>query len=362
MHTFFRQKRLWFIGVGLLAFFLVQISQRVNSAISEWYAIYIYPVFAFIIGKITAIVPFSIAEVIIVILPAILIGYTVLSIIFIVKKNRSYIKRLIANWLVFISVAYAMFILFCGINYNRISVADVYKLELKPTQVNVLMDLCAELVQNANLLKRKSELKQDTKVNRDIFKELAQQTHNAYATLENKGFLKRGFYGQLKPIVFSKVMSYTNIVGFFFPYTFEANIDIDVPIYTIPATMAHEMAHLRGYMKEDEANFISYLACVNSEYIDVQYSGIMMALTHSLNALYKVSPELHNQIFSFLSGDVVGDIMYNSSYWNQFEGKVAQVSTQVNNSYLKSQNQQDGVRSYGKVVDLLIAQYIKRNK
>lgn len=362
MRTFFKQKRLYFIGFGLIAFIIIQISVWINPQINEWYTIYIYPIFAFVIGKITGMIPFSIAEVTIVILPVIMIGYTVCSIIFIMKKNRSYLKKLIANWLVFVSLAYTLFVLFCGINYNRVSIAQSYGLELKPTQVNILMQLCSELVANANLLKRQTQLQQNQKANQYLFEELGQEASNAYAILEQKGVLKKGFYGKLKPVFSSELMSYTHIVGFFFPYTFEANINVDVPLYTIPATMAHEMAHLRGYMKEDEANFIAYLTCVNSPNIDFQYSGTMMALTHSLNALYKVHPDAYNQIFSFLSGDVVGDIVYNSAYWNQFEGKVAQVSTQVNNRYLMSQNQHDGVQSYGKVVDLLIAEYVKRKE
>ncbi|MEG2295979.1 MAG: DUF3810 domain-containing protein [Oscillospiraceae bacterium] len=362
MRLFLKQKRLYFIGAGLIALAITLISSRISPNINEWYTNHIYPIFAFTIGKLTGMIPFSVAEIIIVTLPMILAGYTIFSIIFMVKKDRGYIRKFIANALVLVSVFYGVFVLLCGVNYNRVPISETYQLELKPRETSILIELCGELIENTNLLKRESLLEQGQRVTPDILKKLAKETQHAYKVLENLGILKSGYYGELKSIFFSKLMSYTNIVGFFFPYTFEANIDIDVPIYTIPATMAHEIAHLRGYMKEDEANFIAYLACMNSENVDLQYSGTMLALTHSLNALYKVDSHTYSQLFSFLSGDVMGDIAFNSEYWNQFDGKISEVSTKVNNSYLKSQNQHDGVQSYGKVVDLLIAEYIKRNK
>ena len=32
-----------------------------------------------------------------------------------------------------------------------------------------------------------------------------------------------------------------------------------MPFYNIPHTICHELSHLKGYMREDEANFIGYL-------------------------------------------------------------------------------------------------------
>lgn len=60
-------------------------------------------------------------------------------------------------------------------------------------------------------------------------------------------------YGQPKPVMASRLMSYGNITGIYIPFTCEANVNIDVPDYSIPATMCHELTHLRGYMREEEA-------------------------------------------------------------------------------------------------------------
>ena len=62
-----------------------------------------------------------------------------------------------------------------------------------------------------------------------------------------------------------------------------------------------------------------------------------------------------------MSDDVQRDLAADGAYWDQFEGPVAQVSNQVNDSYLKANEQEDGVKSYGRMVDLLLADYRQRH-
>ena len=51
------------------------------------------------------------------------------------------------------------------------------------------------------------------------------------------------------------------------------------------------------------------------------------------------------------------DLARDSAFWKQFDGKVAEVSGQVNDVYLKVNKQEDGVKSYGRMVDLLLARF-----
>ena len=79
-------------------------------------------------------------------------------------------------------------------------------------------------------------------------------------------------------MLFSELMSYADIAGMYFPFTVESNINTDGPFFTIPATMGHEMAHQCGFMREDEANFIGYLACRKSDSPEFRYSLRLRAL------------------------------------------------------------------------------------
>jgi hypothetical protein len=85
----------------------------------------------------------------------------------------------------------------------------------------------------------------------------------------------------------------------------------------------------------------------------------MLALSHSMSVLYYEDYESFAELYNTYSEDVKNDLRYSSSYWKQFETKVAEISNKVNDTYLKANNQEDGVKSYGRMVDLLLAYYSK---
>ena len=79
-----------------------------------------------------------------------------------------------------------------------------------------------------------------------------------------------------KPMLFSRVLSALNFTGFFFPFTGEANLNVDSPECLLPATIAHELAHVRGVAPEQTANFVAILACDTSGDPLYAYSGYLL--------------------------------------------------------------------------------------
>ena len=49
------------------------------------------------------------------------------------------------------------------------------------------------------------------------------------------------------------------------------------------------------------------------------------------------------------------DIYANNAFWESYEGKIAEAADKINDTYLKANHQTDGVKSYGRVVDLMLA-------
>ena len=158
-----------------------------------------------------------------------------------------------------------------------------------------------------------------------------------------------------KRAFFSRLMSTFNYTGFYFPFTGEANINIDPPPCLIPATIAHEMAHQRGVASEQEANFVAVVACLESGDPDYLYSGWLFGFVHLANALYRYDAEAYFALADTLPEGVKADLRANNAYWAQFETKAAKVSEKVYDTMLKSYGQELGVQSYGAVVDMLIA-------
>ncbi len=341
------------------SFFMV-IAAKFYLSIAEYYATNIYPVFLEAISYFTSKTSVSVAEIIIIILIITILTYIVVTIGNTVKYRTSdYVKDFFANVAVAIAGLYLLFVLFCGMNYFRYEFTFYSGLEIKDSSKEELVNLCEILIDDANEMR--------AELNTGEGKTALLFDHNYYGTAERakasfskistKYKVLEGSYATPKIVKFSKIMSYMNITGVFFPYTFEANVNVDIPPYQIPSTMMHELVHLSGFMREDEANFISYLACSSSGYSDFAYSGTMLALTHSMNALYAEDYDLFEKLYKTYSEDVKNDLEFSRNYWNKFDTKVAKVSNSINDVYLKANNQQDGVKSYGRMVDLLLAYY-----
>ncbi len=163
-----------------------------------------------------------------------------------------------------------------------------------------------------------------------------------------------------KALFFSRLVSRINFTGFYFPFTGEANLNVDIPLCMIPSTAAHEMAHQRGLSSEQEANFVAILACLESGSDAYVYGGLLFGFIHLGNALWRHDADSYYALLGQLPEAVLQDIRDNNAYWAQFETKVAQVTEKVYDGMLKSYGLSSGVQSYGEVVDLLIAWYAAR--
>lgn len=162
-----------------------------------------------------------------------------------------------------------------------------------------------------------------------------------------------------KPIYFSRIMSYLDFTGFFFPMTGEASLNMDSPAFLLPSTSQHEIAHQRGVAAEQECNFVAVLACLESDYADFNYAGAALAYIYLGNALAGADYDAYAEIYYTLSDNVRSDFKAQSAYWDQFRDSVPQkASNTVYDSFLKSNDQELGMQSYGACVNLLVHYYI----
>jgi hypothetical protein len=165
-----------------------------------------------------------------------------------------------------------------------------------------------------------------------------------------------------KPMLFSQFMSEINFTGFFFPFTGEANLNVVSPRCLLPATIAHELSHQRGVAEEDEANFVAVISSLENGDPDYVYSAALLAYIHLGNALYSADYDAWLSVYESLDDGPRADLRSNNAYWEQYETKAAEVSEQVYDSFLQSNGQEEGIKSYGACVDLLVAYYIDTAK
>lgn len=261
-------KRIWLILLAPAALALSKAATN-SPAFAEWYATTIYPYLSIGINAVTSLFPFSLAELLLIALPFFLVGFFVRFIIRLVRGKglRSEISvRFIFTVLCIASVTYFAFMVICGINYSRYTFAQTSGLKVQLSSKAELTEFCNSLADDLNSLRQKvkTDSRSVMKLNSGNIYDTAKEAKDAYNKIHTDYPLLRAGYGVPKPVFGSHYMSYSNITGIFFPFTFEANVNVDIPAYSIPSTMGHELSHLRGYMREDEANFIGYLVCEKS--------------------------------------------------------------------------------------------------
>ena len=303
----------------------------------------------------TGVLPFSAGEVLVLAVPVLTVVYTIFVIVRTVKskgKRMAVVRRGSLNLLCAASAALFLFTTNCGINYYRTTYGELSGLNPSPSAKTELYDTCVWLAKQASSLRE--HLPEDEQGVMMLSADPRTEAAEAVNRLSGNNPVT-GTCSTVKSVMLSRGMSYLNITGVYFPWTFEANANTDIPAWSQPSTMCHELAHVRGFMQEQDANFIAFQACVESGSEELAYSGTMMALIYGLNALGSSSDD----VWSYISDGVRRDMAAQSEYWAQFETPVAEAAAAVNDSYLKSNAQQEGTRSYGMMLGLVIAYYQK---
>lgn len=337
---------------------ILLIIQSESVAFSDWFNMHISAPLRALLAALTAPFPFSVGELTILLLPPALI-FTI----------RYAVRYRCDSWRtagvfigILLSVLLSIFSLFV-LNFSagyRNSTLDV-KLGLEREEVSA-----EELAETAEMLvQRLNEEADNLTFERDGFSvmpyslaEMNDRLSAAYDTFCNSHDFIRDNAGQPKPVLISEVLSYMHITGVYSFFTGEANINVNFPDYTIPYTAAHEMAHQRGIAREDEANMVAFLVCIESDDPYIRYSAFLNMYEYVANALYSADASKYRDVRSNLNSATRSELSAYSSFYRKYRNSTAsKVSGAVNNSYLHTQQVSSGTKSYGMVVDLTVAWY-----
>ena len=348
----------------LLSAALMILSANV-PAFAEWYSESIYPLAVNCIGRICGLVPFSVSEV----------GIYILLTAFFVTLVRMVIKiagykerrresadspaRIFVSWISGVLLAAGilafLYTACCGINYHRSSFSEEEGIITYQYGADDLKEICVWLTEEVNA--RADEVARDgdglltlDESERDGGVEAMQQLSVEFPSLA-------GYYPKPKALIISEILSYQGLTGIYLPFTVEANYNGDMPVYDKPFTVCHELSHLRGFMEEQEANFIAFLACIGSDRTDFQYSGYLSGWVYCMNALYRADYESWQEVRGMLDEEAEPDLMANNEFWDRYEGTISETAERINDTYLKVNGQADGVQSYDRMVDLIVAYF-----
>jgi hypothetical protein len=304
-------------------------------------------------------VPFSVAELLLVAAIVIAVGRVFLGL----REGRrrgalvAAAAALLADAVLAAGTLYFIFLILWGLNYRRQPFAETAGLDTRPATVAELASLSEALVEEANRL-RESVAEDPSGVMRlrsgpgPAFEQVAAGYRAAAARYPALA----GRCGRPKLARLSPVLARLGITGIYSPFTGEPHVNATLPDPELPVSAAHELAHERGFAREDEANYLGYLACRLSPDPDLRYAAMLSASIHAQNALFDPDRRAFARVEARRSAGVRRDIKALVAWSRRYEGPMTEVGERVNDAYLKAQGERAGVRSYGRMVDLLLAE------
>lgn len=342
---------IFFVSIG------IHVSAANSSTFADFFTENIASVFRSVLATITGVLPFSVAEAFVLMLPVMLVLYFVFTWNYYIRQSHS-MRPLVYSVISIALSLYSVAVFTFLTGYSNSPLDKKLGLDKQPVTSIELHDTAKEVYTELTLIQDAVEFEYGgfSVMPYDI-REMSKKLLDAYDVFKKNYPFLHNIKTQIKPIALSEAMSYTHITGVYTYFTGEANIDAAFPDFTLPYTAAHEFAHQRGIAREDEANFAAYLVCINSEDVYIRYSGYMNMLQYLLNALYSADRELYSQFYSEVNGKTKGELRAYSAFFDKYRDSTAsKVSGAVNDTYLKLQGT-EGSKSYGMVVDLAVAYY-----
>jgi hypothetical protein len=257
------------------------------------------------------------------------------------------------------SGAYLAFLLLWGFNHGREPYAASAGLDVRPSEASELVAAAEELIARANELR--AGLAED---DQGVFRArlardgLRAAVAAAYARAGSEEPLLAGPAPLVRFALASPLLTAAGISGIYSPFTTEAHVNAAQPDAQLGFSACHEVAHARGFAREDEANYLAWRVGARAEEPELAYSATLGALRLVLSAMGGASLSTRSSLRALLSEAVRRDLAAIDEFWSprtRLATQVRQVSHRINDGYLKSQGQPQGTSSYGRMVDLLLA-------
>ena len=302
------------------------------------------------LGTLTGWIPFPLWEVLLVLLVLSIPVGLVLAI----KGKR------ILGWLTAllegVCLLVFLFVGLWGLNHFAPSLGEQLELEVKSYTLTELKQAARFYTQKASELSDRVERDAAGDPVFPEFSALSDAAVEAYARLGAENPRLQGTVRRAKPLLVSDAFAYMGTTGVFVCLTGEATVSTSAYLLDRPFTICHELGHSLAIAGEDEANYCGFLACRASEDPLLQYSGYYNAFIYCYNALYAESPTAARSLWDLCSDRMIHDANIQVEHNKKYEGKTQTAAQAVNDAHLKL-FQEEGIKSYGLVVDYLIADY-----
>ncbi len=323
--------------------------------VERYYSEGLYPPISRVLRGVFGWIPFSFGDLLYLSLSLLALHY--------IYKNWNKVKKkpllFLKDIAVVLSMVYFAFHLLWGMNYYRQPLTWKLGIEEEYSKEE-LVAFTEYLIQQSNHYQEliagdtisAVQIPYSRKEVFEITKKGYQELQQTYPFFEYSGT-------SIKSSLFSVPLSYMGYGGYLNPFTNEAQVNGISPMYRMPTVSGHEIGHQLGYSAEDATNFIGFLVTSANKDDYFKYTAYSHALGYCLSDLSRKDEALFKTLVDTLNEGVKKNYREVREFWEAYENPLEPVFKSIFNTFLKANNQEEGIQSYNSVVGLLIGYHHK---
>lgn len=351
-------------GSLLLLFSLslcIHLLSRFPDLVESWYSRSMYPLISVALRNIFQFLPFSAGDLV-------YLGV----VLYLLWKMVDWIKhwhregfswkhsgKSVLNVVRFLLVLYILFNAFWGLNYNRMGIQSQMDFTREPYSKEELIQINQLLLDSVNHYK-------ETVINNNLSypptRMLFKESVLAYIGASEKYTFLHYPPAAVKRSLFNTLGNYFGFSGYYNPFTGEAQVNTDVPEFLQPYVTCHEIAHQLGYAKENEANFVGFIAATSSDNPLFKYSAYFDLFLYANRGLNRADSVSSREIADKLHPGIKEDTNILKAYYTKYGNPAEPVFRWIYGKYLVANDQPRGMVTYSEVVADLIAWHKKSGR
>ena len=343
--------KLWMLAILIGVVWLVSFALAQFPGFVRWYGASLYPSLQCGRQWLFTFVPFSVGDVLYVLLGAGLL-ITVIRWVYFLRKFGSHRDRLWGSVLNTINTAliiYFLFLLGWGANYNKPPLAKSWGLPARhkgDRKQRRAADMADAVAFTRFLLPKLNAYAPQYKTL--PYEHIHRRAIAYYRELTDSRVKTNGFF--IKSTLYTIVMQYMGVDGYYNPFTGEGQVNKEIPAFTMPFILCHEMAHQAGIAAEGDANLMAYALCTRTADPTFRYSAYLDLWLYANNRLYRYDSGLANSFTRQLNAITRAHLDTLDELSRKYHGATSRATSEIYDSYLRMQHQEQGIRSYGNVM------------
>jgi hypothetical protein len=310
---------------------------RARSPWADWYALHIYPVWSGAMSWLSARLPVSLDE-------WVVVAAAVLAFVYLIFLRKRWAA--LVSLLLWITV---WFYAGWGLNYFRSSIYDRAGKQLEAFEAQRFRQFLDGFARELN-----DSYQPFGELDKAPFE---QEIKQYYTSLPPQwGLAKPEKWQKPKRLLFNRLYSAVGVSGFVGPFFSEIQINEEIPPRQYPVVYAHELSHLMGVSNEAEANYWAYRACSASADPQIRYAALQSMLPYVLNnARTALSDEDYKDWQKTLRPEVLAVLRQEQEYWKErYSPLPGRIQSWFYNLFLKSNRIRSGTANYNEVVQMIL--------